>query len=223
MNRLVVISILISIYTVSADVVSSKDSLKVYNNNLMSWTDGVFLVNQGTETVSLDSVKIIIDEIAQGELFSLEYLRVAWRYYNLQDSTSHFYIWNLHEDSSGGHKLISESGDIPESMRELVSGDSIAIQHFEIGDCFMCSSLPRHPAYIRGTLLLYYTSGIIVSISLYSDDWRTGSIKKRRGFVGKLHVSPRGKCTCLLNGRKMENAIPENRYRLPKAVIIAHP
>jgi hypothetical protein len=221
MSRNILVFLILLSGMLTADVIPSKDSLCVYNNSVMSQTDGLFLVNNGTDPVSVDSFRIVFDEIQMGEMVRMDLVKVMWT--TFRNDTSSPYLWYMQGDSLEGYRLDCETGSIPAVFQQLHPGDTLGLGHFQIGDCFTCSALPRYPEYIRGWLILHFSNGNSLPIRLYSKDWRT-SVRRRTETILRSRTRETVPSAYLLNGKKMENNTPTlNRRHIRHRIITLHP
>lgn len=190
---------------VDADGITvSKDSLWVYNNSVLSRSDGVIFYNYGIDSVVLDSLVIQVEEFDTTGLQPGKTLEAGWIEFMFTDSlgTSCQVPVMIREDSSF---LIEweTGGTAAGPLSRFGPGDSVSFGHFQIGQCLVCSELPTYPKYVRGNLYLYFDNGDAVELQLYSDDWRE-PIKVRRSFQsGRQNVFGATLFVYLINGRRI--------------------
>jgi hypothetical protein len=157
------------------NVTVSKDSLNIYNDHLSSFADEVAFVCNTSASTSLDSAFITIDEIdTAGSTWYVteDRLQVRWLDH-LQ--IPNMYYWNLVKSGPDRFRLIrrdSSTSDIqPLSFSAQIPQRRIVMM--EIGGCLGCSGLPTwYPPFLRGSLILHFSSGQTISLRLYSDDLR---------------------------------------------------
>ena len=168
--------------TVTGSIRASKDSLWVYNSNASSKADAVLFKNTSPDSIHLDSAHLLIDEM---DTVGFSYpatrnMEVVWN----ENATMYpYFIWTM--NSIGAHEFVLKRSDT--TVRPLSfsgNGDTCRIARFSIGVCFQCNSMPRYPRYVRGALKLYFSSGQLIILRLYSDDLRPPiTTSLRRGAI----------------------------------------
>jgi hypothetical protein len=204
------------------DITVSKDSLWVYNSNVSSIADQVIFTSSSPAPINLDSARIAVAEMDTAGLGYIppeHCLEVAWKAGSFPYP---YFTWTM--DSVGAREFVLKKENFlpPEALplSFTKSGDTARICLFSIGLCFNCSSLPRYPAYFRGTLKLFFSNSQLVTIRLYSDDLREKTsarmIKRETSIIFLNANSIRGVYS--INGRK---TIPATSIRFGTGVFIA--
>lgn len=159
----------------AADITLSKDSLRVYNNPVMSSTDGLTLKNTGGDTVWLDSAQMLFDEFDTTGLSMFlknSTIEATWLEQYAVDNYMN-YTWKM--NTLDGKKYRLESLDAASAGRKSLTtapDDSTRLSRLEIGWCFVCSSMPRYPRYLRGVVRLWFSSAATVDVRITSEDLR---------------------------------------------------
>lgn len=163
----------------AGDITISKDSLRVYNNPISSYADGIMLVNHAMSAVHLDSAFILFDDFdttGSGKYGLDGRLQAQWKERN---SPVGYTYWNL--EKTGGslynmtQQISAASNPVPLGFTGL--DDSLQIVMMEIGTCLGCSGLPTwYPPFVKGKMELRFSSGQTLFIKLYSDDRRNPAV-----------------------------------------------
>lgn len=181
----------------------SKDSLWICNSISSSKDDAI--VFNSTMQAKLDSLHIefsILDTTGISTYFVNNGIAMAVAERNLSDTVPMtFREFPLQKTSELHFRVDFTSGTVPLLDLELTS-DSISLSRLQFGFCFMCSSYPRYPKYMRGKLILFFSNQQIVPITIYSNDLRPVSL-----YTIKNHVLPQTRsapgCHYLLDGRML--------------------
>lgn len=159
----------------AADITLSKDSLQVYINPVSSFADEIIITNGSQETVRVDSIHLVIQEIDTtewpGNIIG-EGIEVSWRDY--LDQSRSFY-WDTEMITDDRYRLVLRAS-VPDSAVPFIlnARDSCEMFMLQIGRCLGCSGLPTgFPAWFTGELLLFFSNGEEKPIRLYSEDLRT--------------------------------------------------
>ncbi len=196
------------------DVVLSKDSLWVCNNNMSSRIDMVTLTNNGPDQVGIDSIGVHFSELdTAGLLFIFSNNR-------FDAALTEIY----HGTGVNHYETMKQAGDreydilfVASSKRPFVmnaSGDSVTLANLQFGSCFICSSLPSYPKYLKGMLRFYFNNGEVDTLRFYSDDLRPINVR-RATPVRQQEVANRNGAHYLINGRKIPvKPAAENRKRI---------
>lgn len=189
----------------AGSIVTSKDSLWIYNNSRSGrWTDSVTIRNTGPQGVHLDSIRLqITDWYVQGSRTSVA--EAEARMDELHDGVRKMRYASIDSAGATGYRFNFSpgvpSGDSLFAMGP--AGDSVILTNLQMGYCFSCG-LEQYPRYLKGTLQLYYTNGQVVSIRIFSDDLRpTG--KKHVLQIRQHTPSGREHSPYLLNGQQVPN------------------
>ncbi|MBN1757002.1 MAG: hypothetical protein JW863_01710 [Chitinispirillaceae bacterium] len=222
LDKALLVSILLACGIFAQNITPSKDSLKIYNNSLMSSFDWLMVRNNGDDTVWIDSAALLFD------VFDTTGLSMFLEYGSIET------MWNeRHGDSPREiHWTMQQTGDVSFSLKNpfdtldvqkpctIAPGDSASIGWLQIGFCFICNSLPTYPLYMHGVLRCWFSSAEVVDIGLYSQDWRepvqvTGVAPVRHTAGG----TPGGG-VYLINGRRLSDTkVPEGRVRLRNRLV----
>ena len=202
------LSFLLTIITLTFadDITVSKDSLKVYNNDVSSVADMIVIKNNSDRTIDLDSAYIVLSE----------YDTTATQPYLLQGGTMEIHWadpikksdfgWYCNEAAHNIFKLSKKYFSPNDTAVPLhtTSGDSCAIVKFRIGFNLVSSRIPMYPNYVYGTLQLFFNNNQVVTIVLYSDDLRVNTVIK----CGRNGTDANACCHTyfLINGKKIVNA-----------------
>jgi hypothetical protein len=157
------------------DITISKDSLKIHNNPVSSFTDNVVFQSNTSTVISLDSAFITIDNMdtaGSAGYVRDDRLQVRWReHLEMPD----VFNWDLKKIGSNQFRMRrrdTSSSDMP----PLYFSTQLHLRRIvlmEIGGCLNCSGLPKwHSPFFSGTLVLYFSNGQTKSLRLYSDDLR---------------------------------------------------
>jgi len=177
MKRVFATICMLVVFASAADITLSKDILRVYNNPVMSWTDGLTVRNSGNDTVWLDSAKLLFDEFdTTGLLYFIKNNTIQTTWLEMYgNSKSLDYTWTM--GSLDGKSFRLERQGTTVGLRKSLTTapkDSSMISRLQIGWCFICGSMPKYPRYLRGVLRLYFSSAAVVDIRLTSEDLRPG-------------------------------------------------
>ncbi len=173
-KRFFFIAATISVCGVAAqNITISKDSLKICNDSLSSFADGISLICNTSGTITLDSAFIATDTMdTTGSAWYVteNRLQVVWReHLEMPD----FYFWNLVKSGPDRYRLFLQETRSTEiyPMKFTAQIPQRRITAMEIGGCLGCSGLPTwYPPFFRGSLILHFSSGQTISLRLYSDD-----------------------------------------------------
>lgn len=175
MNKTVFLILLLAGGIVAQGITLSKDSLKIYNNPVLSYSDYILLINGSSAAVHLDSAFLIINQMdttGSGEFGGLpNRFQVTWA----QAKPSKYDRWSLEKRTDEIYRLLP--ADTSSSTRPSVDfsapGDTLSIGGVELGTCLGCSGIPTWcPPYFTGKFQFYFSNGQIVTIQLYSSDLR---------------------------------------------------
>jgi hypothetical protein len=157
------------------EITLSKDSLRIYNNPMMSSADGVTFTSHTSTIVALDSAFITVAQMDTAGLTAViaaKNLQAVWTGYTPAAAN---YQWSMDSVSPNTYKLIiNYSSGSSKPLSFSGNGATSQIFRFQIGACFYCNRLPEYPKYIKGTLRLFFSNGQVVELKLYSQDLRTG-------------------------------------------------
>jgi hypothetical protein len=190
------------------DVVLSKDSIWIRNSvKSNSKDDSVTLTNNGPNQVGLDSIGV-------------HFIELDTIGFSLAISNNHFeaLIGEIYHDKRssyydkikpvGGNEyriLFATSSKQPFSIN--ASGDSVTLCPL-FGFCFVCSSLPRYPKYLKGSLRLYFSNGETDTLRFYSDDLRLTFVQQQGTFSIRRHTEiNENNAHYLINGQKIPNKL----------------
>ena len=157
------------------DLTVSKDSLRIYNNPMMSSADEIIFTSHTSTSVALDSAFITVAQMDTAGLTAViaeKNLQAVWTGYT---PTAANYQWFMDSVSPKAYKLrlnYPTGSSAPLSFSG--NGTTSQIFRFQIGACFYCNRLPEYPKYFRGTLSLFFSNGQVVELKLWSQDLRTG-------------------------------------------------
>lgn len=155
----------------------SKDSLWICNDILSSKDDAVIFYS--TIPVKLDSLHIqfsVLDTTGISTFLINSKMAMAVAERRLSDSaTMAFREFPLLKTSELSFRADIASG-VPPLLDLQLTSDSISLSRLQFGFCFMCSSYPRYPKYMRGKLILFFSNQETVTINIYSNDLRTVSL-----------------------------------------------
>ncbi len=194
------------VFSIPAQTITvSKDSLKVYNNPVMSMMDGIVFRNTGSGLTFLDSAKITFDQLDTSGGFSWDTSKVKV----MLDETYRggdmgIDPISLRKVDSNTYMLVSiyrmKSAQAAFTMYPL--GDSTTLSNLQIVNCMTCTP-PHYPKYIKGDLRMFFHGGQTVAIRLYSQDLRkTGTLSPPP--PGRHDASaPSSGLRVFLNGQKI--------------------
>lgn len=197
--------------TGAANIVTSKDSLWIYNNSRSGrWTDSITIKNTGIQGVRLDSIRLRITEWNTLNP-SINITDAEVRIGVVHDGVSKMHSADIDSAGTADYRLNFFPG-LPagDSLFGIgPSGDSVILTNVQMGYCFSCG-LEQYPRYLSGTFLLHFSNSQVVGIRIYSDDLRpTGN----HSFPA-MHQAPAGRRTTsyLINGRMVPDRPVSGRH-----------
>jgi hypothetical protein len=221
-------------YTLSLfaqDITVSKDSLWVYNSIVSSKADEVIFTSDSSAPITLDSARIVVDEIDTTGLPAGQRMEAAW---STNPAMNPFFIWYL-ENAGNNEYLLKKGAFLPSGVEMPLTfeknGDSSRIFKFSFGYCLLPDCRPLYPLFFRGTLKLFFSNSQAIELRLYSDDLRKKASTSPRH--GSITVSQVLKFTLFdLKGRQLyewecdgrlgEGNVPVNALKMPYSTIILH-
>ncbi|MBN1576505.1 MAG: leucine-rich repeat domain-containing protein [Chitinispirillaceae bacterium] len=175
MAKYLLIAIILACGIAAQDITVSKDSLKIYNNHVSSFADGIVFTSIASAATALDSAFVVIDDMdttGSTRYVTDDRLQARWRE-NL--GTSIYFYWDLTRKGANEYRMTLQSSSPADTQPLLFSmqDEQRGIAMLEIGGCLGCSGLPTwYPPYFKGTLALYFSNGQTISLRLYSEDLR---------------------------------------------------
>jgi hypothetical protein len=153
------------------DITVSKDSIRVYNNPIMSMADWVLFYKHANTAINLDSAYLHIDEMdttGQG----LPSLQLSWK--SNRPFTARQFVWGL-KPLAGNDFRLEKAVFYPSADQPLAFSLSDTINEIfmlEIGFCFQCELFPKYVSLFGGNLKLFFSNGQTVALRLFSYDMR---------------------------------------------------
>ena len=195
------------------DITVSKDSLWVYNSIVSSKADEVIFTSESSAPITLDSARIVVDEIDTTGLPAGQRMEAAW---SANPAMNPFFIWHL--ESAGNNEYLLKKGsflpsgvDMPLTFKK--NGDSSRIFKFSVGYCLLPECRPLYPRYLRGALQLFFSNSQVVALRLYSDDLRektSAYMTKREKSIALRNVNA-VRDVYSINGKKLSLAAAVKR------------
>jgi hypothetical protein len=210
------------------DITVSKDSIKVYNNLVMSSADGVVFTSNSSTPIHLDSAYVIIDEMDTAGFtwaFQQKLMQVEWKgnYASTQQ-----YLWKMDSAGKDKYKLIKQefrpSTDTPLSFSG--TGTTSRMFFLQIGFCFVCDRTPAYPKYIKGAMQLFFSNGQVVELRLWSQDLRVEvkakDLSRQPSTVNRQPSTLSYSYRYLANGRRI-SIDKKQQVRIKQAVRVFEP
>jgi hypothetical protein len=199
------------------DITLSKDSLRIYNNPMMSSADGVTFTSHTSTAVTLDSAFITVAQMDTAGLTAViaaKNLQAVWTGYT---PTAANYQWSMDSVSPNTYKLIiNYSSGSSKPLSFSGNGATSQIFRFQIGACFYCNRLPEYPKYFKGTLRLFFSNGQVIELNLWSQDLRTAVKPKNYSTTRLLNSSTSSRSyRYLANGRRIGEGAKEQKRIKP--------
>jgi hypothetical protein len=210
MAKSCIVVILIVAASFANDITISKDSLRVFNDHNFGKPDSLLLKNTSTSSVGLDSARIRFDVFDTTRSFgryksSMPLLEMREQH----GSQTNGYDFSMTSIAPDEYRLTSITNIVAERKPLTMSpGDSTMLFTLVIGDN-LWGNMPVYPAYVKGTLRLYFSNNQIVTINFQSNApgstsvriLQKGSGTALRQSSGTVLRQGSANTYCLLNGR----------------------
>jgi hypothetical protein len=194
------LSVVLPLYAIAAqDITFLKDSIKTPNGIYGSIADSIVFTNTASTAISLDSARLIFQELDTVGLFQM--LQITLSEHGRDGSIG----WTINQADKidSGEYLIEFSpwtfSRNPPFFMGL-TGDSTTLK-LVIANCLLCD-IPKYPRYVRGLLHLYFSNGQTVVLRFYSDDLRPTAIARTSPVRRQGKGAEKG-AFYLINGRKI--------------------
>jgi hypothetical protein len=157
---------------------SSRDSVLLHNSLPGSASDSFTLTNNTAGAVYLDSACAIFEDFDSSGIWPGG-LQMHW----VENHSTREFLWKM-EKTGSAYTLKKDffypAGAVPLSISP---GQSCDILRLEIGIYLVSNHYPIYPPYFRGTLRLFFNTGISIDILLRTADLRPNGYK-----IGRAHV-----------------------------------
>lgn len=205
MRHFYLLSLLIIANAAPKDITISKDGLKIYTNQASSFADKVFIKNNSTDTIGLDSAHVLLAELDSSGMGKYFYQEKRFEAHWTENANRADFGWYLNEIEHDTYKLVKKyfypNNAIP---LRCSPGDSCDLDRLEIGIYLVSAHYPVYPKYLSGDLQLFFSNKQAITIKLYSDDLRT-SIISRHARTHKNHLLIHDQYFSL-HGKSFDNA-----------------